>query len=114
MNTGEFDDYEGVFAPEEDGLYYFAIHAISDPDMLNLQVKTLAIELAPELTAPAAVADLTATAGAEGALEATLAFTAPAKDIKGDALTGNVDVKIYRDNELVNTLEGIAAGAAEG
>ena len=112
LNTGEFDDYEGVFAPEEDGLYYFAIHAISDPDMLNLQVKTLAIELAPELTAPAAVADLTATAGAEGALEATLAFTAPAKDIKGDALTGNVDVKIYRDNELVNTLEGIAAGAA--
>ena len=112
LNTGEFDDYEGVFAPEEDGLYYFAIHAISDPDMLNLQVKTLAIELAPELTAPAAVADLTATAGAEGALEATLAFTAPSKDIKGDALTGNVDVKIYRDNELVNTLEGIAAGAA--
>jgi limonene-1,2-epoxide hydrolase len=112
LNTGEFDDYEGVFAPEEDGLYYFAIHAISDADMLNLQVKTLAIEIAPELTAPAAVADLTATAGAEGALEATLAFTAPAKDIKGDALTGNVDVKIYRDNELVNTLEGVAAGAA--
>ena len=112
LNTGEFDDYEGVFAPEEDGLYFFAIHAISDADMLNLQVKTLTIELAPELTAPAAVADLTATPGAEGALEATLAFTAPAKDIKGDALTGNVDVKIYRDNELVNTLEGIAAGAA--
>ena len=112
LNTGEFDDYEGVFAPEEDGLYYFAIHAISDADMLNLQVKTLAIELAPELTAPAAVADLTATPGAEGALEATLAFTAPSKDIKGDALTGNVDVKIYRDNELVNTLEGVAAGAA--
>ena len=112
LNTGNFDEYEGVFAPEEDGLYFFAIHAISDADMLNLQVKTLAIELAPELTAPAAVADLTATPGAEGALEANLAFTAPAKDIKGDALTGNVDVKIYRDNELVNTLEGIAAGAA--
>ena len=112
LNTGEFDDYEGVFAPEEDGLYYFAIHATSDANMYYLQVKTLAIEIAPELTAPAAVADLTATAGAEGALEATLAFTAPSKDIKGDALTGNVDVKIYRDNELVNTLEGIAAGAA--
>jgi hypothetical protein len=112
LNTGEFDDYEGVFAPEEDGLYYFAIHAISDANMFNLCVQTLAIELAPELTAPAAVADLTATPGAEGALEATLAFTAPSKDIKGDALTGNVDVKIYRDNELVNTLEGVAAGAA--
>ena len=113
LNTGNFDDYEGVFAPEEDGQYFFAIHAISDPDMLNLQVKTLTIELAPELTAPAAVADLTATPGAEGALEANLAFTAPAKDIKGDALAGNVDVKIYRDNELVNTLTGVAAGSAQ-
>ena len=106
------DDYEGVFAPEEDGQYYFAIHATSPADQFNLIVKSLAIEIAPELTAPAAVADLTATPGAEGALEANLAFTAPAKDIKGDALTGNVDVKIYRDNELVNKLEGIAAGAA--
>lgn len=111
LNTGEFDDYEGVFAPEEDGLYYFAIHAISDANMFNLCVQTLAIELAPELTAPAAVADLTATPGAEGALEATLAFTAPAKAINGSDLTGTVDVKIYRDNEVVNTLTGVAVGA---
>lgn len=112
VKLGDFEDIEGTFTPAEDGKYYFAIHAISDADMLNLCVKALSIELAPEATAPAAIADLTATPGAEGALEATLAFTAPSKDIKGDALTGNVDVKIYRDNELVNTLEGIAAGAA--
>ena len=112
VNLGEFGDYEGTFAPAEDGQYFIAVHAISDPDMLNLQVKTLAIELAPEATAPAAIADFTATPGAEGALEANLAFTAPAKAINGTDLTGNVDVKIYRDNELVNTLTGVAAGAA--
>lgn len=110
--TKELEDYEGVFTPAEDGEYYFAIHAISPADQFNLIVKSLTIEIAPELTAPAAVADLTATAGAEGALEANLAFTAPSKDINGDALTGNVDVKIYRDGELVNILTGVAAGAA--
>ena len=113
VNLGEFDDYEGTFTPAEDGQYYFAIHAISDADMSTLAVSALTIELAPEATAPAAVADLTATAGAEGALEANLAFIAPAKAINGDALTGNVDVKIYRDGELVNTLTGVAAGSAQ-
>ena len=107
-----YNDYEGVFTPTEDGQYHFAIHATSDADMYNLSVSTLTIELAPLATAPAAIADLTATAGAEGALEATLAFTAPAKAINGDALTGNVDVKVYRDKVLVNTIEGVAPGAA--
>ena len=105
-------EYEGTFAPAEDGSYNFAIHATSDADMFNLCVKTLVVELAPEETAPAAIADFTATAGAEGALEANLAFTAPAKAINGEALTANVDVKIYRDGEVINTLTGVAPGAA--
>ena len=112
VNAGDFVDYDGTFTPAEDGKYYFAIHAISDADELNLCVKALTIELAPEATAPAAIADLTATPGAEGALEANLAFTAPAKAINGSDLTGTVDVKIYRDNEVVNTLTGVAVGAA--
>ena len=112
VNLGVYADYEGVFTPTEDGQYFIALHAISDADMLNLCVMTLTVEAAPEPTAPAAVADLTATPGAEGALEANLAFTAPAKAINGSDLTGTVDVKIYRDNEVVNTLTGVAVGAA--
>ncbi len=108
-----WNEYEGTFAPAEDGSYNFAIHATSDADMFNLCVQTLTVELAPEETAPAAVADFAVAAGAEGALEANLSFTAPAKAINGNALEGNVDVKIYRDNELVNTLTGVAAGSAQ-
>ncbi|MBO7591018.1 MAG: choice-of-anchor J domain-containing protein [Prevotella sp.] len=113
LTGGTYNDYEGIISPAEDGAYFIAIHAISDPDMLNLSVKTLTVELAPEATAPAAIADFTATPGAEGALEANLAFTAPAKAINGDALTGTVDVKIYRDNVLVNTLTNVAVGSAQ-
>lgn len=112
VNLGAYADYEGEFTPTEDGQYYFALHAVSDADMLNLCVKLLTIEAAPEPTAPAAIADFTATAGAEGALEVNLAFTAPTKAIDGSDLTGTVDVKVYRDNELVNTVAGIAVGAA--
>ena len=108
-----WNEYEGTFAPAEDGSYNFAIHATSDADMFNLCVQTLTVELAPEETAPAAIADFAVAAGAEGALEANLTFTAPAKAINGNALEGNVDVKIYRDNELVNTLTGVAAGSAQ-
>ena len=108
-----WNEYEGTFAPAEDGSYNFAIHATSDADMFNLCVQTLTVELAPEETAPAAIADFIVAAGAEGALEANLTFTAPAKAINGNALEGNVDVKIYRDNELVNTLTGVAAGSAQ-
>ena len=57
--------------------------------------------------------DFAVAAGAEGALEANLSFTAPAKAINGEALTGTVDVNIYRDNELINTLTGIAVGSAQ-
>ena len=113
LTGGAYNEYEGILSPAEDGAYFIAIHAISDADKLNLSVKALAVELAPEATAPAAIADFAATPGAEGALEANLAFTAPAKAINGDALTGTVDVKIYRDNVLVNTLTNVAVGAAK-
>ena len=99
-----WNEYEGTFAPAEDGSYNFAIHATSDADMFNLCVQTLTVELAPEETAPAAIADFAVAAGAEGALEANLAFTAPAKAINGNALEGNVDVKIYRDKLRVGRI----------
>lgn len=113
VNLGDYADYEGVFTPTEDGQYYFALHAVSDADMLNLCVKLLTIEAAPEPTAPAAIADFTATAGAEGALEVNLAFTTPTKAIDGSDLTGTVDVKVYRDNELATTLANLPVGSAQ-
>ena len=110
---GEWADYEGQFTATEDGQYFFAIHAISPKDQYYLCVSTLTIEASAEATAPAAISDFTATPGAKGALEANLTFTAPTKAVDGSALTGTVDVKIYRDNNLVNTLTGVAIGSAQ-
>ena len=109
--TGNFDDYEGEFTVSADGIYYIAVHAISDADKFNLQLNKLSIEKGAEPTAPAAAIDLTAEAGAEGALEVNLAFTAPANAVNGDALSGTEDIKIYRDDVLVNTLTGVTPGS---
>ena len=111
--TGDvFADFEGEFTVSADGIYYIAVHAISDADQFNLCVNKLSIEKVAEPTAPAAT-ELTATPGAEGALNVDLSFTAPANAVDGSALSGTEDVKIYRDDALVNTLTGVAPGSAQ-
>ncbi len=111
--SNESTEFEGEFSVAEDGQYFIAVHAISDADMWRLNLQMLSIELGAEPTAPAAVADLAAEAGAEGALEVNLSFTAPAKAVNGSDLTGTEDIKIYRDGELVNTLTGVAVGSEQ-
>lgn len=113
VNVTDFTDFNGSFTTDEAGMWYVAIHATSERDMFYLKVKSMTVEFAPDFAAPAAVSDLTVTAGAEGALEADIAFTAPTTAIDGSALNGPVDVKIYRDDVLVNTLEGVSTGSSQ-
>ena len=62
---------------------------------------------------PAAVADFTVTAGAQGALEANVSFTAPTTFVNGATATGTLNVDIYRDDVVVKTLENIAYGSVQ-
>ncbi len=52
-----------------------------------------------------------ATAGAEGALNATIQVTAPDKTIEGNALTAISKIELYRDGELVGEQNDITPGA---
>lgn len=102
---------EGSFTIEEDGEYAVAMHAISDANEWHLFVDNVSIEKGAEATAPAAVADLNVVAAAKGVLAATVNFTAPSFDIKGDALNAEDSLfnHIYRDNveiAVVKTLPG--------
>lgn len=112
-NAGVYVDYESSFSVEEDGDYFVAIHAISDADMSTLSVAKLIIEKGAEPTAPAAVADFTVTAGAQGALEANVSFTAPTTLVNGTTATGTLNVDIYRDDVVVKTLENIDYGSEQ-
>ncbi len=98
------------FSVEEAGTYYIGIHAVSDADMFYLLVRDITVKEAAGFGAPKAVENVTATPGANGALTATLAFTAPTESFGGDALTGDVTVTAYRGEELIGTTT-LAPGA---
>ena len=63
--------------------------------------------------APALVDDLEAIPGADGALEATLSWTNPSTQFDGEPLTELTEVNVYRDGELIHTIEAPTIGGAE-
>ena len=105
------DDYKGSFTVEEDGIYYVAIHAISDADMYRLYVYSLAIDvLSP--TAPMVVTDFNVEPGAEGALNATVSCNAPETSFDGNAIEGNLTMVVVRDGEILAQVADVAPGGA--
>jgi hypothetical protein len=105
-------DFEGNFTADESGLYFVAIHCISDMYAYDLFPDKLVIEMGSEPTAPVAVSDLTVVPGELGAKLAVVTFTAPSKAIDGTDLTENLTkIELLRDGVVVETLENVAPGA---
>lgn len=106
-------DFKSSFSVAEDGVFYVAIHAISEADMNLLKIFSLSIELGAEPTAPAAVTDLAVVAG-DNKLEATVSFKAPSKTVAGEDLTANLTkIEILRDGAVIKTLEDVAPGSEQ-
>ena len=110
LDSEEAQTLRAYFSVEEAGDYYIGIHAVSYADQFYLLVKDIKVTEGPSFDAPAAVTDVTATAGANGALNATIAFKAPTQTLGGDALTENVTITVYRNDEIVGTTT-LAPGA---
>ncbi len=113
IKTSADTEYSGTFNVTADGVYYVAIHAVSDPDEFYLKVKNLSILVGADNKAPAAVTDFAAVAGENGALEVNVSFTAPTTTVEGIAGDGTISVDIYRDGVVVTTLENVAYGSAQ-
>ena len=104
-------EYEAEFTAPADGKFYLAIHAISDANQWNLYVKSFAVEFGLVDTDIDAVTDFTVTPGEQGALSATVSFTAPTKNIGGADLTENIAaIEILRDGETIQTFNDVAPG----
>ena len=110
VTSTDFTDYTGSFTAEESGIYNVAVHAISDANHFYLLVSDLMVELGAEPTAPAA-SELTAEAGAEGALTATIQVTAPTQCVDGSALTAISKVELYRNDKLIDQQDDVTPGA---
>ena len=87
-----------------DGVYYFGIHGCSDADKYYLGVDDIFVNEGPATAAPATITDLVAAADPNGALKATITFTAPDKDLVGNALTDLNGIDLYRGDNKIATI----------
>lgn len=111
VTSKEDTEFEAEFTAPADGKFYLAIHAISDANKWNLYVKSFAVEFGLLDTDIDAVTNLAVTPGEQGALSATVSFTAPTKNIGGADLTENIAaIEILRDGETIQTFNDVAPG----
>lgn len=99
------------FQVAETGEYNIGFHAVSDPDEYYLYLYSFSLEAGALPEAPAAVSDLTVTPGAQGALEATVSFKAPTKNMAGNDVAALTKIVVSREDSIVKTFEAPAAGA---
>ena len=110
LTNEDNEPFDGVYTCTEEGTYYVAVHGISDADQYLLLINKLTVAVGAADEAPAAPA-LTATPGAEGAINASIEVVAPTKAVNGQDLAGLDKMEIYRDGELLTEIAEVAPGA---
>lgn len=102
----------GTFTPESDGIYFVAVHAISDPDQYELRIHSLSITEGADNGAPAAP-QLSVEAAPQGDNKAILSIVAPATAINGSSLTAPLEkIEVYRDNALAGEITDVNPGSS--
>lgn len=97
-------DFDGYIIPETSGTFYLGVHGMSDPNSWRLYCEYIKIGEATPLTAPAAATDVKIIPDVQWEMKATVSFTTPSIDMEGNTLTGNMDVDIYREGELIGSV----------
>lgn len=100
--------FETYVSPADDGLWHVGIHAMSDPQMNRLELHYIEVTEAGQALAPEAPSDLTVTAGENGSLTATVAFTTPTKAINGEPLESLDKAEIYVNGQKEATVDNPA------
>lgn len=90
--------YTADFTASESGNYYVGFHITSAKKRFYAFITDIVVDVVPDEDSPAAVANLTATPGANGANSATITFTAPSTTVAGTALSSLDKVEIFHGN----------------
>ncbi len=100
----------GTYRAKENGLHYFGIHSVSDANQSAFFVDNMKITEVPT-TAPEVPANFKVVPGDKGASYANISVQAPTTTITGAALSGNVQLKLFRDGTNITTFTNVAPGA---
>lgn len=106
----EWQDFTVSFVPEETGVYYVAIRNTVPSWGGKMFVDNIDIREGVATILPTAVKELTAVADPDGALKATLTFTAPDMTISGESLTELKHIAVYRDGSLIGHVSPVTPG----
>ncbi len=101
---------EGYITPSASGIYYVAVHGISDPDQFFLFVDNITISAATSFAAPGAVSDIMLTPEAPSSKRSVVSFITPSRTLGGGNLYDLSKIEIYRDETLVKTFNNPATG----
>ena len=111
----KFSDYTMTFNTEESGRYYIALRYLTKRANNGgmLLVKKFSVDEMGNAKAPAAGTNMSVKAGADDAMEATISFTTPNKDLTGEDINSLTKVNVYRngDENPVHTFESPAVNS---
>ena len=99
---GDYETLSVSFVPEADGVYYLAIHAVSDPDEFYLYTDNFSVKMDDPM-APKTVSNLAVVADPNAELRADIYFTTPSENLAGESLGEIVAVTLSRDGEVIDT-----------
>lgn len=102
--------HEKTFSVKADGDYRIAFHDVSDHEGDRTEMREFSVTFGPEALSPDSVTALKATAGAQGALTATVSFTAPATTLNGTAITAMDSINVYSGDSLVGKVTNASSG----
>lgn len=105
--SAEFQTIECEFEPAASGSWHFALHAISDPDMMGIHAYDFKIiDTGVTAISPKSVTDLSAKAAEGGALEANVTFTLPTETTDGTLIPESTAITVTVTAENSVTAEG--------
>lgn len=96
----------------QNGNYYFGFYATSEAGGAFFLIDDIKVTESYVLKAPALVENLTVTAGENGALNATVAFNAPIKDVAGNDVESISAINIMCDGQDIKTFDNPQPGEA--
>ncbi len=103
-NTSDFQPFSGGVAVKESGVYYFAIHGVSQPNQFNLNIDNFSVDGGISDTTPAAPTNVSVAPASDGSWKATLSCTAPRTSIGGVTLETLTKLEMLRNGEVIDSV----------
>lgn len=112
IKRSEFEAVTLTLDADKDDVIYLGFHALTEKwDAMGVLIDDVEVTAGVDFTAPDQVTGLKAEADPNGELSTKIAFTAPTKQLNGDALSNIKSFQLRRTGKIVAEIPAAAPGA---